>query len=206
MSLKEVLLVYEQIGLLDVILPFMLVFAIVYGVLAKSKLLGASKNQHLMIAFVLSFFVVAALTLVNIIQTIVQWSALGVIGIVFVLIIGKFLGGMGDTTKKEYPKYIALVIIALVAAYALGFKKWIDLSFIDWVLVPVAIMLAMVFLLIYYVTRTEPKSVKPVAPARQETPPEDEGSGELEEESDETLINSLKRIGGELEKRGLIRR
>ena len=49
----------------------------------------------------------------------------------YLVVIGKFLGGAPDPEKDSYPMYIALVIVALIAFYALGLDGWITFDFIE---------------------------------------------------------------------------
>ncbi|HIJ10580.1 TPA: hypothetical protein HA278_00855 [Candidatus Woesearchaeota archaeon] len=51
-------LYFEQYGVLDFLLPFILVFTIVYAVMKKTKLLGDQKNFHIIIALVLGLLFV----------------------------------------------------------------------------------------------------------------------------------------------------
>ncbi len=153
---KEVFVLLERMGLLDVILPFILVYAIVWSVLQKTKVLG-KKSQHYnaIVAFILGFFVVAALQIVDILQHIVQWSALAVIGVFFVTVIGKFIGGIPDPAKDSYPKYIALVVMALIAFYALGLDGWLNFNFVEGWILPILFSLAIVIGVLWFVLRPE---------------------------------------------------
>ncbi len=57
----------KEFGFYDVVLPFLLVFTIVYAVLQKTKIFGAkepTKNINAMIAFVIALFFVATTNLV----------------------------------------------------------------------------------------------------------------------------------------------
>ena len=50
-------------GVSDVLLPFLLVFTIVYAVLAKTKILGEAKNLNIVLAIVLGLvFVIPHVT------------------------------------------------------------------------------------------------------------------------------------------------
>ncbi len=58
----------KEFGFYDVVLPFLLVFTIVYAVLQKTKIFGAkepTKNINAMIAFVIALFFVATTNLVE---------------------------------------------------------------------------------------------------------------------------------------------
>ncbi|MEK6917034.1 MAG: hypothetical protein AABW92_04785, partial [Nanoarchaeota archaeon] len=53
--LEEYILQLENLGLLDVLLPFLLIFTITFAVLQKSKILGEHAHRfNVMISFVLS--------------------------------------------------------------------------------------------------------------------------------------------------------
>lgn len=164
--IKEVFVLLEQIGLLDVILPFILVYAIVWSVLQRTKVLG-EKSQHYnaVIAFVLGFFVIAALQIVDILQHIVQWSALAVIGVLFITVIGKFMGGVPDPSKDSYPKYIALVVMALIAFYALGLDGWLNFGFVEGWVLPILLSLVLVIGILWFVLRPETNTEKEAAKA-----------------------------------------
>ena len=67
----------DKIGVYDVILPFLLVFTIVFAILEKTKVLGldkidgkefTKKNLNSMVAFVISFLVIASTQLVSVIN------------------------------------------------------------------------------------------------------------------------------------------
>ena len=69
----------DKIGIYDVVLPFLLIFAIVFAILDKTKVLGTEKygdidmpkkNLNAIVAFVLAFLVVASSKLVQLITTI----------------------------------------------------------------------------------------------------------------------------------------
>ena len=90
----------ERLGVFDVILPFLLVFTIMFGFLEKTKILGVEKsgdekltkkNLNSMVAFVIAFFVVASVQLVSLINEITANVALVLI-LIFsaLLLIGSF--------------------------------------------------------------------------------------------------------------------
>ena len=67
---------FDKVGIYDVVLPFILVFTIVYAILEKTKILGTEeiegikytrKNLNAMTAFVVAFLVVASSKLVAVV-------------------------------------------------------------------------------------------------------------------------------------------
>jgi hypothetical protein len=99
-SFRGVIDFFDKIGLYDVVLPFILVFTIVFAILEKTKVLGTEeisgkqyprKNLNAMVAFVISFLVIASSKLVEIITTVSsQIVILLLFSILFLLLVGSF--------------------------------------------------------------------------------------------------------------------
>ena len=97
---RQVLNFFDKIGLFDVVLPFLLVFTIVFAILEKTKVLGTEeieghkytkKNLNAIAAFTMAFLVVASSKLV---ETIVKVSSNAVVvlflSVLFLLLVGSF--------------------------------------------------------------------------------------------------------------------
>jgi len=90
----------DKIGIYDVVLPFLLVFVIVYAILDKTMVFGTEtidgnqvprKNLNAMAAFVIGFLVVASTNLVASINTFVaNMVLLLVLSFTFLLLVGSF--------------------------------------------------------------------------------------------------------------------
>src|SRR3989344_5132440 len=90
----------DKIGVFDVVLPFILVFTIVFAILDKTRVLGTDdisgkkypkKNLNSMVAFVTAFFVVASSKLVEIITSVSANAAiLRLSSVLFMLLVGSF--------------------------------------------------------------------------------------------------------------------
>jgi hypothetical protein len=97
---RSVLEFFTDIGIYDVILPFLLVFTIIFAILEKTKVLGTEdvegkkftkKNLNAMVAFVIGFLVVASAQLVRIInETMANIVLLLLVSVSFLLLIGSF--------------------------------------------------------------------------------------------------------------------
>lgn len=91
----------DKIGLYDVVLPFLLVFTIVYAILEKSKIFGTEeyqgkevtkRNLNSMTAFVIAFLVVASTNLVaSLNEAVANIVLLLVLSFSFLLLIGSFM-------------------------------------------------------------------------------------------------------------------
>ena len=89
---------FEDIGIYDVILPFLLIFTIVFAILEKTKVFGteeiegtkySKKNLNAMASFVISFMVVASSQLVEIITEVSSHVIiLLLVSIFFLILVG----------------------------------------------------------------------------------------------------------------------
>ena len=77
-AFREVLEFFERLGIYDVILPFLLVFTLVFAIFERTKVLGtekldgeetSKKNLNAMTSFVIAFLVVASAQMVSIINS-----------------------------------------------------------------------------------------------------------------------------------------
>jgi hypothetical membrane protein len=139
---------FDKVGLYDVVLPFILVFTIVFAILEKTKVLGTEdiggkpyprKNLNAMTAFVIAFLVVASSKLVEIITTVSsQIVILLLLSVLFLLLVGSFYkdaeGGYlkgGWQTFFMFFMFIAIVLIFLGAIKDDNGNSWLDI-FWNW--------------------------------------------------------------------------
>ncbi len=115
-----------KIGVYDVILPFLLVFTIIFAILEKTRILGIEKinnvevtrkNLNTIVAFSISFFVIASVQLVGIISSIMANVALIlVISVCFLMMVGVFYkDGEFDFAGKHKGWTSAFIIISFIA-------------------------------------------------------------------------------------------
>ncbi|MDO8480871.1 MAG: hypothetical protein Q7S65_03570 [Nanoarchaeota archaeon] len=92
---------FDTVGLYDVVLPFILVFTITFAILEKTRVLGTEtvhghvetrKNLNAMVAFVVSFLVIASSRLVEIITKVSSdMVILLMLSVLFLLLVGSFM-------------------------------------------------------------------------------------------------------------------
>lgn len=136
---------FDKIGIYDVILPFLLVFTIVFAILEKTKVFGTEeidgkkltkKNLNSITAFVIAFLVVASSKLV---ETITQVSSQVVIllllSVLFLLLVGSFY------SEKDLPvflggnwKYLFMIImfVGILGIFLNAIKNEDGTSWLDW--------------------------------------------------------------------------
>ncbi len=98
---RNIILFFQDLGIYDVVLPFLLVFTIVFAILEKTKVFGtdkvgdvsySKKNLNAMTAFVISFLVVASSKIVAIInESLAKVVLLLLISICFLMLVGSFM-------------------------------------------------------------------------------------------------------------------
>jgi hypothetical protein len=120
------------------ILAFLLVFTVVFAVLAKTKLLGESKFVNLLVSFIVATLFVAATSMRDYVIKITPWFAVFVIALLFILAIVGFSGKVPDMLKNGLGIVfvIGLLILFLVSAfYSFSSEPYIT-SVTDWITTP----------------------------------------------------------------------
>ena len=101
------------------ILSFLLVFTIVFAILAKYKLLGESKFVNLFVSFLVSTIFVSLTGAREYVISITPWFAVLVVVSLFILALVGFSGKVPEAFTKGLGiiLVIALLIVFLVSAY-----------------------------------------------------------------------------------------
>lgn len=131
-SFRNAIDFFVQIGLYDVILPFLLVFTLMFAFLEKTRVLGfdkvkiggemyqvPKKNLNAMIAFVTGLFVVLSAQLVAIVNEVLAHTVLLLmLSFLFILVLGSFLKQTDDGTaidpEKQKVLYYLMVTISFI--------------------------------------------------------------------------------------------
>ncbi len=121
---RQVLQFFDSIGLFDVVLPFLLVFTIVFAILEKTKVLGTEdiegkkytkKNLNAIASFVMAFLVVASSELVEIITAVSSQAVVVLfLSVLFLLLVGSFYKE-GEPVFLEGGWKIVFMIIVFIA-------------------------------------------------------------------------------------------
>jgi len=155
----------ESWGVADVLLPFILVFTIVFAVLQRTEILGAGKkNFNVVIALVVSLSVViphvlgnypSGYDVVDIINTVLPQVSLVAIAFLMVLILAGLVGGkiIGESIGG-FLVLISLIAIVLIFGGSLGWweSNWFY-NFFGEETVALVIMILVFGLIIWFITR-----------------------------------------------------
>lgn len=176
---------FHDLGVYDVILPFLLVFSIVFAIFEKTKVLGTEtidgtkytkKNLNAMSAFVISFMVIASSQLVEIITEVSSHMViLLMLSVFFLVLVGSFYKESEEGVFLDKPwniifmviMFIGLILIFLNAIHAADGRSWWqvfwDFLINNWQAEGVAagVLLAVVIGLMYFITKSpSPKKSK----------------------------------------------
>ena len=160
----------EDFGFFDVILPFLLVFTLIFAILQKTKILGtvegkAKKNLDAMVAFSIALFVVVASNIVAVIREAMPLVSLVLVVLVsFMLLAGSFSG------SEEYKVtgglkiflttlvFIGIVLIFMGVIRTKSGVSWLkyswDYMLANWATGPLVsslIFLGIILVVIYYI-------------------------------------------------------
>ncbi|MEA3379233.1 MAG: hypothetical protein U9Q69_06410 [Nanoarchaeota archaeon] len=128
----------KDFGFFDVILPFLLVFTVIFGILEKTKIFGVEtidgkefpkKNLNSMVAFVIAFFVVAAKGVVASFQlSLPKIALLLIILISFLLLVGSFMGDkqLNFENNKFWKVFLTIIIFIAVVLIFIDSFGWLS--------------------------------------------------------------------------------
>ncbi|MDD5086493.1 MAG: hypothetical protein PHV16_01945 [Candidatus Nanoarchaeia archaeon] len=135
-----------RLGIYDVILPFLLVFTIVFAILEKTAIFGyekvdnksyTKKNLNAMVAFVVAFFVIASSKLVEVITTVSsQVVILLLLSILFLMLVGSFAQQKEEGFFLEggwKTAFTIIMFIGIVGIFLNALKKD-DKSWLEWIM------------------------------------------------------------------------
>jgi len=138
----NVIVFLEKLGVYDIVLPFLLVFTIVFAVFERTKVFGTEevdgvkysrKNLNAMVAFVIAFLVVTSSQLVGIInKSLSRLVLLILVSISFLVLIGTFFSEKeevilegGWRTFFMVIMFIGVVLIFMSSIDTKSGKSWL---------------------------------------------------------------------------------
>lgn len=121
------------IGLLDVILPFFLVFTLVYAMLQRTRVLGSENGKprsplNAVLAFCLAFLAVASLQQVEFIKA---FSAVIGVAVIVVLVLVMTMGLVGAKTGSKILTMSGITVAIIGLVIMLGTLGWLPKDFSD---------------------------------------------------------------------------
>lgn len=131
----------EKLGVYDIILPFLLVFTLVFAILEKTKILGVEKvkdqeftkkNINAMVAFVTAFLVIASTQLVAVISSVMaNVVLLLILSVCFLLLVGSFYSDKQFSLENS-PKWVKFLMVFMFVGIVIIFLNalgWLETVF-----------------------------------------------------------------------------
>ncbi len=166
---------FQRLGIYDVVLPFLLIFTIVFAILEKTKVFGTveisgkkypKKNLNAMAAFVMSLLVVASRELVAIINVSVANIVILLLAVIsFLLLYGTFVKE-GEPVFLEggwRSAFMWVMLIGVVVIFLNAAGWWVP--FINWIsrnwntdVIGSIILLIIIIVFIGFITKGEKPS------------------------------------------------
>tara|TARA_Y100000310_G_scaffold286519_1_gene310788 strand:- start:15646 stop:16161 length:516 start_codon:yes stop_codon:yes gene_type:complete len=109
----------------EAILPFLLVFVVVFAILQKSKLLGEGKEQiDALVALVIGLILIGVPGPREIVVGLMPWLAVGIAVILVFLILYGFV--VGDLSGNKTPKWLKNGAAALAGVFTVGILLYVS--------------------------------------------------------------------------------
>ncbi len=158
---NQFFLAMESYGVSSFLLPFLLIFAIVYAILEKIQIFDR-KGVNVVIAFVMGFFVASNTHIVEIIGRSLPNVSIVLVAILCVLLIVGIFGFRLDISQSGMGGLIAMLAFVTVAYIFLRAANW-GVPGLPWPFTvledpsirPIIIVVAVFFILIWYVTKED---------------------------------------------------
>ncbi|PIN73967.1 hypothetical protein COV20_02535 [Candidatus Woesearchaeota archaeon CG10_big_fil_rev_8_21_14_0_10_45_16] len=162
-----------EFGVYDVLLPFLLVFTIVFAILEKTKILGVErtggheltkKNLNSMVAIIIAFLVIASTQLVGVInEVLANIVLLLILAVCFLLLVGVFFGDK-EFTLKDFPgwttTFIWIMFIGIIVIFlnALDWLQYVLGLFVEETLAPILFILVIVGFIVFITWEKKPSA------------------------------------------------
>jgi len=171
MVFEGIINVFMQWDIIEFLVPFLLVFTIVYAVLQKTKILGdGRKNYNVIIALVMGLAVVVphftgmytSFDPVYVINSSLPQVSIILVAIVMVLLIIGVFGNEFDiagTSLAGWVALVAIIIVALIFGSSVGWfslPMWLGFLAINPDLQALIVMVLIFAVIIWFITK-EPK-------------------------------------------------
>ena len=111
-SLLNAIAVMQQIGFYAVIFPFLLIFAVMYGILLKTKVFGDNKTVNVLVSIIVAFIFVSFSQAVSFVNYLIPFIIAFLIAAILMLLIFTFMGAKEESivSALNHPMGYLLII------------------------------------------------------------------------------------------------
>lgn len=158
-TLEQAIIFLQKLGFFQIVVPFVLIFSVIFAILEKSKLLGEERRAiNAVVALVIALLTTGALSITGIINKMIPLVVLAiVILLLFFLIYGLF---GGEIVQVGLPMKIGLgiasgIAVALIFLYSANLFQYLSGEIIG-----IVLFIAVIIAVIGVVVGVSPKSEK----------------------------------------------
>ena len=153
---EEPIKLLVSLGLLDVVLPFIVIFAISYSLLQSTMVLGTEKgkpksNMNIVISFVFSFFFVLTANYVVFMQEFFTYLVIAIFSITVFWLVYRTMSTSASETKHLAQK-AGLAVFAIICLIILGSKNIFPSEYLQNAL-PAFVIFGTLFAVMWFVLR-----------------------------------------------------
>ncbi len=180
-NFRDIIETLIDVGFYEVLLPFILIYAITFGILQKSNIFKGgdgdshSKNINAVIAFVFGLFFVASLQAVQLIQSfIIQTVVILIFLLGLMIVLGLLFGESykkaffnGDEIKPWVAAVVSILVILIAIAAILSFfglwdtiASWFDSGYGSSETWSTIFVVLIIGLILYWITRSDSSNKK----------------------------------------------
>ena len=126
-------MIFDNPFFTEMLLPFLLVFVVVFAILQKSEILGKGKAQiDAIVGMVIGLILIGVKQPRDILVGILPWMAVGVaVILVFLILYGFVAGDMSE--DKNMPKWLKYAFMGIAAVFTIGVVLYISGGW-DWLI------------------------------------------------------------------------
>lgn len=129
-TIQDILLQWETMGIFEYVLPALLIFAVVFGILMKTKVLGENKGVSLVIALASALLAIQSFTLRSFFRIIWPYAGIGIA----ILLVFLILGGIFYSEENWFGyvffgigMFVAVVVmISSLSSYEWEWNWWLE--------------------------------------------------------------------------------
>ncbi len=111
--------ILQSVFLTEIVLPFLLVFVVMFAVLQKSKILGDKKNQiDALVALAIALILIGVPGPRDIVVGLMPWLVVGIAVILVFLMLYGFVAG--DLSGDKTPDWLKTTVAIIAGVFVLG--------------------------------------------------------------------------------------
>ena len=120
-NIGDILQEWEYMGIFEFVLPFLLIFAVVFGILVTTGILGKNKGINMVISLAVGLLAITSYEFRSFVRTLFPYAGMGIAILLVILILVGLFVNFEDKSKIKWIFFgISMFIAAVVILYSLS--------------------------------------------------------------------------------------